>query len=207
MAAATRQGAARRQESVKFKGISHIALVTGDMEGTVRFWRDLLGMRLISGFGEAGFRHYFFEVDARTSLGFFEWDGAQPVERKLHGRPVSAPTAFDHVAFALDSADAVWTLKDRLEAAGFPCSDLIDHGSFHAIYTFDPNGIAIEFCCAVHGQAPETGLHDAAPPPAALEGPEPQPGRWPEAVTPTPAGERQAKAGDRSGFFQKWAAR
>ena len=194
---------------MNFKGINHLAMVTGDMEATIRFWRDLLGMRLISGFGEAGFRHYFFEIDTKTSLSFFEWDGAQPVERKLHGRPVSGPIAFDHIAFALDSADAVWMLKDQLEAAGFPCSDVIDHGSFYAIYSFDPNGIPIEFCCEVEGQdiCHEPVLHDANPLPAALEGAAPQPGKWPEVTNPTPATERQVKAGDSSGFFQKWAGR
>ncbi|MCW5206591.1 VOC family protein [Desulfobulbus sp. F5] len=192
---------------MNFKGINHLALVTGDMEATIRFWRDLLGMRLISGFGEAGFRHYSFEIDAKTSLSFFEWDGAQPVERKLHGRPVSGPIIFDHLAFTLDSADAVWMLKDQLEAAGFPCSDLIDHGSFHAIYSFDPNGIPLEFCCATEGQDihHEPALHDTNPLPAALEGAEPQPGKWPEVTKPTPATERHVRAGDSSGFFQKWA--
>jgi catechol 2,3-dioxygenase-like lactoylglutathione lyase family enzyme len=194
---------------MNFKSINHLALVTSDMEATIRFWRDLLGLRLISGVGEAGFRHYFFAIDAKTSLNFFEWDGAQPVARKLHGRPRSGPIAFDHIAFGMDSSEAVWTLKDRLEAAGFPCSDLIDHGSFHAIYSFDPNGIAIEFCCEVEGQDmhQEPALHDANPLLAALEGPEPQPGKWPAVTNPTPATERQAKAGDSSGFFQKWAGR
>jgi catechol 2,3-dioxygenase-like lactoylglutathione lyase family enzyme len=194
---------------MRFKGIHHIALITGNMEATIRFWRDLLGMRLISGFGEAGFRQYFFEVDEGTALSFFEWEGAQPAARKLHGRPVSGPLAFDHLAFELDSADAVWTLKDRLEAAGFPCSDMIDHGSFHAVYSFDPNGVPIEFCCARAGEGArhEPALHDADPPPAALEGPEPQPGKWPEAVKSRPAAERQVKDGDSSGFFQQWAGR
>jgi catechol 2,3-dioxygenase-like lactoylglutathione lyase family enzyme len=191
---------------MNIKSINHLALVTGDMNATIRFWRDLLGMRLTSGFGEAGFRHYCFEIAAKTSLSFFEWDGAQPVARKLHGRPAAGPIAFDHIAFALDSADAVWTLKDRLEAAGFPCSDMIDHGSFHAVYSFDPNGIPIEFCCEAEG-CHELALHDADPPPAALEGPEPQPGKWPEVANPTPAAERQVKAGDSSGFFDRWMKR
>lgn len=195
---------------MKLNGINHLALVTGDMNATIRFWRDLLGLRLINGFGEAGFRHYFFELDEKTSLAFFEWDGAQPVERKLHGRPFSGPVVFDHIAFALDSADEVWMLKDRLDAAGFPCSDMIDHGSFHAVYSFDPNGIAIEFCCAAaeqQGCRHESALHDADPPPAALEGSEPQPGKWPEPLRPAPAGERQVKDGDSSGFFRKWTER
>ncbi len=194
---------------MKFKGINHLAMVTGDMETTIRFWRDLLGMRLISGFGEAGFRHYFFEIDEKNSLAFFEWEGAQPVERKLHGRPVSGPIVFDHIAFGMDSAEDVWLLKDKLEAAGFPCSDMIDHGFIHSVYSFDPNGIPIEFCCEVEGQdiRKHPALHDAHPPPAAEEGPEPQLRKWPEVSNPTPEAERQVKAGDGSSFFTNWAER
>ncbi|MCI5167092.1 MAG: VOC family protein, partial [Candidatus Electrothrix sp. GM3_4] len=43
----------------------HLALVTADMEASIRFWRDLMGMRLINGYGEVDFRQYFFEIDDR----------------------------------------------------------------------------------------------------------------------------------------------
>ena len=179
------------------------------MNATIRFWRDLLGMRLISGVGEAGFRHYFFEIDATSTIPFFEWEGAQPVARKLHGRPFSGPIAFDHVAFSLHSTDELWQLKDKLEAAGFPCSDMIDHGLIYSVYSFDPNGIAIEFCCEVAAQDihQHLGIHDACPPPTATEGAEPQRGKWPEVTNPIPAAKRLVKTGGSSGFFQKWASR
>ncbi len=190
---------------MKFKGINHLAMITADMDATIRFWRDLMGMRLIDGYGEAGFRHYFFEIDEKNSLAFFEWEGAQAVERKLHGQPFSGPLVFDHVAFGMESHDEVWDLKDKLEAAGFPCSDMIDHGFIHSVYTFDPNGIPIEFCYEVEGRDirknPE--LHDADAPPAALEGAKPQPDKWPEVTQATPAAERVVKEGDRSGFFRR----
>ncbi|MCI5145908.1 MAG: VOC family protein [Candidatus Electrothrix sp. AR3] len=190
---------------MKFKGINHLAMVTGDMESTIRFWRDLMGMRLINGFGEAGFRHYFFEIDAQNCLAFFEWEGAQSVERKLHGQPLSGPIVFDHIAFGLDSKEEVWALKDTLEAAGFACSDMIDHGFIHSVYSFDPNGIPIEFCYEVKEQnvRKHPVMNDAEPSPAALEGAEPQTGYWPEVTKPTPLAEQVLKGGDGSGFFKK----
>ncbi|MEI8181863.1 MAG: VOC family protein [Desulfomonile sp.] len=45
---------------MRFTGINHLAMVIGDMDMTIRFWRDLLGMRLIVGTGRPGYRHYFF---------------------------------------------------------------------------------------------------------------------------------------------------
>ncbi len=31
-----------------YTGINHLAMATGDMDVTIRFWRDLLGMRLVA---------------------------------------------------------------------------------------------------------------------------------------------------------------
>ena len=47
---------------IKYNGINHLAMATGDMDKTIRFWRDLLGMRLVAGLGQPGYRHYFFEI-------------------------------------------------------------------------------------------------------------------------------------------------
>jgi len=188
---------------MKFTGINHLAMVTGDMDATIRFWRDLVGMRLIGGFGESGFRHYFFEIDQQNSLAFFEWDGVQPVPHKLQGQPVEGSIVFDHIAFGMESNAETWQLKDRLEAAGFQCSDMIDHGFIHSVYSFDPNGIPIEFSYTVNGRDihQHPVLHDPDPPAAALEGSDPQPGHWPAVTAPTPLAEQIVKSGDGSGFF------
>ena len=65
-------------------GVNHLAFITNDMEKTVRFYRDLLGMELTTGIGEQGFRHYFFKFGS-DHVAFFEHDGAQPMEYKFHG--------------------------------------------------------------------------------------------------------------------------
>ncbi|MCI5193697.1 MAG: VOC family protein [Candidatus Electrothrix sp. AU1_5] len=54
---------------MNFRGIHHLAMVTADMEATIRFWRDLIGLRLIHGFGEVDFRQYFFEINAQSCVG------------------------------------------------------------------------------------------------------------------------------------------
>jgi len=180
---------------MKFTGINHLAMVTGNMDATIRFWRDLIGMRLINGIGEKGFRHYFFEIDQKNTLAFFEWEGAQPVKQKPHGEPLKGPIVFDHIAFGMDSSREVWDLKDKLDAAGFECSDLIDHGFIHSIYSFDPNGIPIEFCYEVEGYDIHKNpvLLDVEPCVAALEGSEPQSGKWPQVTDPTPMSQRHTR--------------
>jgi len=36
---------------IKITGLNHLAMVTGYIDNRIRFWRDLLGMRLIVGIG------------------------------------------------------------------------------------------------------------------------------------------------------------
>jgi catechol 2,3-dioxygenase-like lactoylglutathione lyase family enzyme len=182
----------------KFTGINHLAMATGDMDSTIRFWRDLIGMRLIAGLGKPGYRHYFFEISPHDMIAFFEWDDVEKLPEKDHGIPVKGPYAFDHVALEVESDDDLWEIKDRLEAADIWVSEIIDHGFIHSLYAFDPNNIAIEFCAPV----PEVNLRktpqmrDKAPCKTALEGPEPVPGRWPRVEHPTPQKDQQVYPGE-----------
>lgn len=186
-----------------FNGVNHLAMATGDMDKTIRFWRDLLGMRLIAGLGKPGYRHYFFEISKDDMIAFFEWPGVKPVVEKDHGEPVSGPFVFDHVSFGVDTEDDLWELKDRLSAAGFEVSDVIDHGIIHSIYAFDPNGIPIEFSHNVVGvdvrKHPQ--MADIVPTEAAKEGAEPLADKWPSIVKRTPQSERKVYPGAGSELF------
>lgn len=188
---------------VRFNGINHLAMATGDMDGTVRFWRDLLGMRLVAGLGQPGYRHYFFQISETDLIAFFEWSGVEPVAKKDHGRPVKGPFIFDHVSFGVETEDDLWELADKLQAAGFHVSDVIDHGFIHSIYTFDPNGIPIEFSHNVDGvdirRQPQ--MRDKAPSQVTLEGAEPGWDKWPAVKRATPVSERMVFPGAGSELF------
>ena len=188
---------------VKYNGINHLAMATGDMDKTIRFWRDLLGMRLVAGLGRPGYRHYFFEISENDLLAFFEWSEVEPIAEKDHGRPVKGPFAFDHVSIGVGTEDDLWALKDKLAAAGFWVSEVIDHGFIHSIYAFDPNGIPIEFSHNVKGidvrKNPQ--MADKAPSEITREGPQPQTGQWPAVARPTPKGDRTVYPGAGSEYF------
>ncbi len=188
---------------VKFNGVNHLAMATGDMDKTIRFWRDLLGMRLVAGLGQPGYRHYFFQISDSDLIAFFEWPGTEPVPKKDHGRPVKGPFIFDHISFGVELEDDLWELKDKLEAAGFHVSDTIDHGFIHSIYAHDPNGIPIEFSHNVKGIdiRKEPQMRDQVPSRVALEGAEPQTEAWPKVETPTPVLERVVYPGAGSELF------
>ncbi len=188
---------------IKFNGVNHLAMATGDMDKTIRFWRDLLGMRLVAGLGQPGYRHYFFQLSDKDMIAFFEWPGIKPVPEKEHGRPVSGPFVFDHVSFGVETEDDLWELKHKLAAGGFWVSEAIDHGFIHSIYAFDPNGIPIEFSRNVEGIdiRKKPMMSDRAPTTAALEGAEPLWDKWPKVEKPTPERERKVYPGAGSELF------
>lgn len=181
-----------------YTGINHLAMATGDMDGTIRFWRDLLGLRLVAGLGRPGYRHYFFEISDVDMIAFFEWDGTRPIPEKDHGVPVAGPYAFDHVAIGVRDRNDLFEIKDKLEAADVWVSEVIDHGFIFSVYSFDPNGIAIEFSCPVPGVdvRAHPAMADKRPTAVAREGADPVPGKWPPVTRPTPLSERRIYPGE-----------
>jgi len=181
-----------------YTGINHLAMATGDMDGTIRFWRDLLGLRLVAGLGRPGYRHYFFEISDVDMIAFFEWDGVRPIPEKDHGVPVAGPYAFDHVAIGVRDRNDLFEIKDKLEAADVWVSEVIDHGFIFSVYAFDPNGIAIEFSCPVPGVdvRAHPAMADKRPSAVTLEGADPVPGKWPPVTRPTPLSERRIYPGE-----------
>ncbi len=188
---------------IKYNGVNHLAMATGNLDETIRFWRDLLGMRLVAGLGQAGYRHYFFEITKNDMIAFFEWPGVKPVPEKEHGRPVSGPFTFDHVSIGVETEDDLWELKDKLAAADFWVSEVIDHGFIHSIYAFDPNGIPIEFSRNVGTLDVRKNplMADRAPSAVAREGSEPRFEKWPAVEKPTPINAREVYPGAGSELF------
>jgi catechol 2,3-dioxygenase-like lactoylglutathione lyase family enzyme len=182
----------------KYTGINHLAMATRDMDTTIRFWRDLLGLRLVAGLGGPKYRHYFFELSEYDMIAFFEWPDVEKMPEKDHGVPVRGSFIFDHVSLGVESDDDLWELRDKLETAGIWVSEVIDHGFIHSIYTFDPNNIPIEFSAPVAGldirKSPK--MKDKNPTATSLEGVDPQTGHWPEVKKATPLEDRNIYPGE-----------
>ncbi|UCD31684.1 MAG: VOC family protein [Desulfobacterales bacterium] len=183
---------------VKYRGINHLAMATRNMDKTIRFWRDLLGMRLVAGLGNGKYRHYFFEISEHDMIAFFEWPEVEKIPEKDHGVPVQGPFVFDHVALEVASDEDLWKIKDKLEQADIWVSEVMSHGFIHSIYAFDPNNIPIEFSAPVPNiiirKYPK--MKDKHPSPVTLEGAEPQPGNWPDVTQPTPSKDRRVYPGE-----------
>jgi catechol 2,3-dioxygenase-like lactoylglutathione lyase family enzyme len=189
----------------RYTGINHLALVTGNLDATIRFWRDLLGLRMVATIGDKKYRQYFFELGDRDLIAFFEWPSIEPIPEKDAGRPVKGKVAFDHVALGVETDDDLWGIKDRLNGADIWVSEVIDQGFIHSIYTFDPNGITVEIAHSVPDMdiRREPVLRDPAPSATSREGSEPREDVWPAVTNPTPREERRVYPGEGQLFRRK----
>jgi catechol 2,3-dioxygenase-like lactoylglutathione lyase family enzyme len=174
--------------------INHLAFITADLEGTIRFYRDLLGIPLEIGIGHEGYRHYFFRMGT-NHIAFFEYAGASPMERKFPGKTTERPLGFDHVSFTVESCEALFAFKDRLEAAGLEVTGAIDHGIMWSIYFFDPNNIPLEISWDCVEVIDPPAIVDDAPFAMARDA-FPQPGVWPAVQRKTPPEEWVARPGN-----------
>ena len=195
------------------QGINHLAFITDDMVTTIRFYRDLLGMKLSAGIGHDGYRHYFFQLDdGLTHIAFFEYDGATVMKRKFPGDRTNLPLGFDHVSFTVESREVLFALKDRLEAAGIEVEGAVDHGLFWSIYFYDPhNNIPLEATWQFMDLEQIPAISEDDPLDIAAEGADAQPGHWPPVETQTPESEMIALIGNgkpmRDDFLARGLAR
>jgi catechol 2,3-dioxygenase-like lactoylglutathione lyase family enzyme len=130
---------------VPWQGLNHLALITNDMDITVRFWHGVMGAPLVATIGTPTFRHYFFRFGESSSVAFFEYTGH---ESSMIAKPAGVFDAragqFDHLSMDLPDETALLALRQRLLDAGSEVTDVVDHGLMRSIYFTDPNGIALE---------------------------------------------------------------
>ena len=126
-----------------WRGINHLALVTPDMDETVRFYAGVLGMPLVMTLMAGPMRHYFFEMSPGNTVAFFEIPDAETFHKGA-GSPAEVPVQLDHLAFNVPDEDALGLLQQRLKAAGSEVTEVVDHGQLKSVYFTDNNGIALE---------------------------------------------------------------
>jgi catechol 2,3-dioxygenase-like lactoylglutathione lyase family enzyme len=127
--------AAERQPSTA-RGLHHTALISSDVERTVRFYQDLLGFpltELIENRDYAGSSHFFFDIGNGNLLAFFDFPGLDV------GPYAEVRGGLHHLAISMDPGR--WDdVVHRLEAAGV---DHVIHSEV-SVYFTDPDGARIE---------------------------------------------------------------
>ena len=153
------------------RGIHHVAYRCRDAAETVRFYQDVLGMAFTTAFAEDRvpsthepdpYMHVFLDAGRGNVLAFFELPTREPM-----GRDENTPTWVQHIAFEVESLEALESTRQRLVERGIEVVGPTDHGLFRSIYFFDPNGHRLEL--TVDTATPEMTRRAREVAPAMLE--------------------------------------
>ena len=118
------------------RGIHHVALLSSDVERTVRFYQDVLGFPLTDIFENRDYRgsnHFFFDLGNGNLLAFFDFPGLDlgPYAEVLGG--------LHHIAISVEPEK--WAqARQGFDAAGVPYQ--LESGT--SMYFRDPDGARLE---------------------------------------------------------------
>ena len=118
------------------RGVHHVALISSDVERTVRFYQDLLEFPLTDMFENRDYKgstHFFFDIGNGNALAFFDLPGLDlgPYAEVLGG--------LHHLAISVEP-DRWAHLKRKLDDAGIDYA----HIDGSSIYFNDPDGARLE---------------------------------------------------------------
>jgi catechol 2,3-dioxygenase-like lactoylglutathione lyase family enzyme len=127
--------AGERPESAA-RGVHHVALISSDVEQTIRFYQELLEFPLTEIFENRDYKgsnHFFFDIGHGNLLAFFDFPGLDlgPYAEVLGG--------LHHIAISVPP-DRWAHLKAKLDEARMPYHE----ASGSSIYLADPDGARVE---------------------------------------------------------------
>lgn len=117
-------------------GIGHVHLKVSDLDRSIAFYRDVIGLDLQQRFGPGaaflsagGYHHH---------LGLNTWESRGGM------RPPRGTTGLYHVAFLYPTRAALARAVAQVGTAGVSLTGAADHGVSEAVYLDDPDGNGIE---------------------------------------------------------------
>jgi len=144
----------------EYGGINHLALVCEDMDVTVRFYTEVLDMKLTKTISLPGNRgkHFFFAAGNDAVAFFWFPDGPSKVDEKQLRKITATPGTMNHVAFDV-SPDDIDRYREMLVEKGIEVTEVVNHDDsptqaspelnestfVRSLYFKDPDGIQLEF--------------------------------------------------------------
>lgn len=136
---------ASKSDRFDVRGINHMALVCSDLQETVDFYSGVLGLPLVRSVElPDGGQQIFFQISDQSGISFYYFSDAPSAEpgivnggwngvdeqtgqqRRVRGTGGSAYGSMHHVAFDIP-LDEQERYKERLRAAGVPCTEVNHH--------------------------------------------------------------------------------
>lgn len=128
--------------AIKTSGVNHPALIGRNYDETVKFYTEVLGMRLVldqPNLDEPRMTHLFFDAGNGGFLAFFVINEGTDLELPDAKEGIGS---MGHVALNLTGSieDAMETLRSH----GIGFMGPVDRGYERSLYFRDPNGIMVE---------------------------------------------------------------
>jgi glyoxylase I family protein len=130
------------ERRMRIAGLHHITLLVSDVERSLAFYRNVLGMRLVKqtvNDDDQNARHFIFgDEEGRpgtliTCLEYPDLDEGSIGRGSTH-----------HFALAVESEAELAAWREYLASHGIPTTDLLDRTDFKSIYLRDPDGHIVE---------------------------------------------------------------
>ena len=124
---------------MKIRELGHVVLQVTDLDRSIQFYRDTLGLPLVSQGKPRDRRIVFFSLGAKHhDLALIELaPGAQAQDQTRAG--------VMHIAFKIgDDIELLKEAKERMVAAGVPVVRTTEHMTTYSLYLSDPDGITVE---------------------------------------------------------------
>ena len=123
------------------KGICHFGLSVGNLDESIAFYTDVLGLEM----SERREKDAFFPVGQGDVLALIQYPGGKErFDEEM--RPKNRGKAFTHFGLTAESMQAVYAFEGRLKTRGVKivkaAYERWDGGS---LYFLDPNGYTLEF--------------------------------------------------------------
>jgi len=127
-------------------GFNHVALLTGDTDRLVSFYREVFDADVDGQQQEnEHVRLTFIRVGEAAELNVFEVDGNTEAERQT---PMFGRGRIDHLGLQASSVQAFEEIRDRLMARGAADGFVTDFGPILSVFFRDPDGLEGEVCVA-----------------------------------------------------------
>lgn len=138
------------EQPLLWRGFHHVALVTRDLDETIRFYRDVLGMQAGAVSTQTaqgtGRRHLFITPGETKSWGLhvFENVSASHKPATLKEKLETMDVGVQHLAFTLPDENAARALRGRLSEEGVEMTPVRTLGPICNTLFLDNNGFLLE---------------------------------------------------------------